>query len=79
MELQYDAENNEFFDASTGDPYNPAVAAFGNQYAVETADGSVYNLNATTGDLTTSIDPNGNTTTYAANSISENGYQLVTV
>jgi hypothetical protein len=79
-DLTYDAHDNEFFDAN-GDPYFPTLTNLGdvsggNQYTVKTTDGSVYNLNATTGKLTSSVDPDGNTTTYSAGGITENGYQL---
>jgi RHS repeat-associated protein/uncharacterized delta-60 repeat protein len=64
-----------FISSATNDPYNPVN--FGNQYVLQTADHHTYTLTASTGQLISSEDPNGNTITYGTDgSIQENGYQL---
>jgi RHS repeat-associated protein len=48
-----------------GRPYVPQDDGFGNRYILTTKDGTVYEINATTGDLESVKDTNGNTLTYS--------------
>jgi fibro-slime domain-containing protein/RHS repeat-associated protein len=48
-----------------GRPYVPQDDGFGNRYILTTKDGTKYEINATTGDLETVTDTNGNTLTYS--------------
>jgi large repetitive protein len=48
-----------------GRPYVPQDDGFGNRYLLTTKDGTVYEINATTGDLESVKDTNGNTLTYS--------------
>jgi PQQ enzyme repeat len=48
-----------------GRPYLPQDDGFGNRYLLTTKDGTVYEINATTGDLESVTDTNGNVLTYS--------------
>jgi YD repeat-containing protein len=48
-----------------GRPYVPQDDGFGNRYILTSKDGTVYEINATTGDLESVKDTNGNTLTYS--------------
>jgi fibro-slime domain-containing protein/RHS repeat-associated protein len=48
-----------------GRPYVPQDDGFGNRYLLTTSDGTVYEINATTGDLESVTDTNGNVLTYS--------------
>jgi YD repeat-containing protein len=48
-----------------GRPYVPQDDGFGNRYILTTKDGTKYEINATTGDLESVTDTNGNTLTYS--------------
>jgi YD repeat-containing protein len=48
-----------------GRPYVPQDDGFGNRYILTTKDGTKYEINATTGDLETVTDTNGNVLTYS--------------
>jgi large repetitive protein len=48
-----------------GRPYVPQDDGFGNRYILTTKDGTQYEINASTGDLETVKDTNGNTLTYS--------------
>jgi RHS repeat-associated protein len=60
-----------------GRPYVPQDDGFGNRYLLTTKDGTQYEINATTGDLETVTDTNGNVLTYSDNAIvSSTGVQV---
>jgi large repetitive protein len=60
-----------------GRPYVPQDDGFGNRYLLTTKDGTQYEINATTGDLETVTDTNGNTLTYSDTAIvSSTGVQV---
>ncbi|WP_219892165.1 putative Ig domain-containing protein [Chamaesiphon polymorphus] len=60
-----------------GRPYVPQDDGFGNRYLLTTKDGTVYEINATTGDLETVRDTNGNVLTYSDTAIvSSTGVQV---
>jgi RHS repeat-associated protein len=60
-----------------GRPYVPQDDGFGNRYILTTKDGTQYEINATTGDLETVTDTNGNTLTYSDTAIvSSTGVQV---
>jgi RHS repeat-associated protein len=61
-----------------GRPYVPQDDGFGNRYLLTAKDGTVYEINATTGDLETVTDTNGNKLTYTDNEISSSTGQKVT-
>lgn len=48
-----------------GRPYVPQDDGFGNRYILTTKDGTKYEINATTGDLDSVTDTNGNVLTYS--------------
>jgi large repetitive protein len=48
-----------------GRPYVPQDNGFGNRYLLTTKDGTKYEINATTGDLESVTDTNGNVLTYS--------------
>jgi large repetitive protein len=48
-----------------GRPYVPQDDGFGNRYLLTTKDGTQYEINATTGDLESVTDTNGNVLTYS--------------
>jgi RHS repeat-associated protein len=48
-----------------GRPYVPQDDGFGNRYILTTKDGTKYEINATTGDLESVTDTNGNVLTYS--------------
>jgi YD repeat-containing protein len=78
VSLIYDRDHNEFY-AVTGESqlaYDPTQGQFGNEYTVRTVDGTLYSIDATTGQLTSTQDPNGNLTRYDGDSIKENGLTL---
>jgi RHS repeat-associated protein/uncharacterized delta-60 repeat protein len=56
-------DGDEFYEDGTGYGYNPKL--FGN-YTLTAADGTKYTVDATTGKTTSSVDSNGNTTSYGA-------------
>jgi RHS repeat-associated protein len=61
-----------------GSVYRPDEAVFGNRYNLTTKDGTVYEINATTGDLESVKDTNGNKLTYSDTEIvSSNGQKVV--
>jgi uncharacterized delta-60 repeat protein len=66
--------NGEFF-TTAGGYYNPAT--YGGQYTLQTVDGSIYTVDASTNKLLSSKDPNGNVTTYGS-TISSGGMHLKT-
>jgi YD repeat-containing protein len=60
-----------------GRPYVPQDEGFGNRYLLTTKDGTQYEINATTGDLESVTDTNGNKLTYSDNAIvSSTGVQV---
>jgi large repetitive protein len=61
-----------------GRPYRPEDIGFGNTYLLTTKDGTVYDIDATTGKLRSVTDTNGNTLTYTDNEISSSTGQKVT-
>ena len=61
-----------------GQPFNPADALFGGVYVLTSKDGTVYRIDAQTGDLLTIKDPNGNTLTYTDAAITSSTGQQVT-
>jgi RHS repeat-associated protein len=70
-------KNNKLTNLS-GQPYRPDEAIFGNRYLLTTKDGTVYEINATTGDLESVKDTNGNKLTYSDTEIvSSNGQKVV--
>jgi RHS repeat-associated protein len=61
-----------------GLPYRPDEQVFGNRYLLTTKDGTVYEINATTGDLESVKDTNGNKLTYSDTEIvSSTGQKVV--
>jgi YD repeat-containing protein len=54
----------QFIDIATDQPYNPQTNVFGNAYTLTTADGTSYQFEASTGQVDSVADPNGNKTTY---------------
>jgi RHS repeat-associated protein len=57
--------------------YRPEDDGFGNRYLLTSKDGTKYEINATTGDLETVTDTNGNVLTYSDNAIvSSTGVQV---
>jgi YD repeat-containing protein len=60
-----------------GRPYVPQDSGFGNRYLLTTKDGTVYEINATSGDLESVKDTNGNTLTYTDTEISSSTGQKV--
>jgi RHS repeat-associated protein len=61
-----------------GRVYRPEDEGFGNKYILTSKDGTVYEINATTGDLETVTDTNGNKLTYTDTEISSSSGQKVT-
>jgi YD repeat-containing protein len=61
-----------------GQPYNPADGLFGGVYVLKSKDGTVYRIDAGTGDLLTVKDTNGNTLTYSDDAIISSTGQKVT-
>jgi RHS repeat-associated protein len=61
-----------------GQPYVPQDEGFGNRYLLTTKDGTVYEINATSGDLESVTDTNGNKLTYTDYEISSSTGQKVT-
>jgi RHS repeat-associated protein len=61
-----------------GQPYNPADGLFGGVYVLKSKDGTVYRIDAGTGDLLTVKDTNGNTLTYSDSEIKSSTGQKVT-
>jgi large repetitive protein len=60
-----------------GRPYVPQDDGFGNRYILTTKDGTKYEINATTGDLESVTDTNGNVLTYSDTEIkSSTGVQV---
>lgn len=53
--------------------YNPARSQFGQHYYLTMEDGTRYTINAASGKITSSTDPNGNTTTYGDGSAGSGG------
>ena len=62
-------DHNEFFSNTNNEGYNPAFSEFGQHYTVTTKDGTVYQINAATGDLETITTANGVVTTYKRNAL----------
>jgi YD repeat-containing protein len=60
-----------------GRPYVPQDNGFGNRYLLTTKDGTVYEINATSGDLESVMDTNGNKLTYSDTEISSSTGQKV--
>jgi RHS repeat-associated protein len=73
------SETGEFV-ALNGGKYNPAadLYGFGGYYKLTTKEGIVYRINATTGDLETVSDRNGNTLTFTDAAITSSTGQKVT-
>jgi len=71
--------NNQFYGASGG-AYNPADKdyGFGGYYLLTTKEGIKYRINATTGDLDTITDTNGNVLTFSDGGISSSSGVKVT-
>lgn len=67
--VPYDLKNSfsEFYSGDTGEGYNPAFRDFGQHYSLTTKDGTVYKINAVTGDLESVTTANGVVTTYTRN------------
>jgi RHS repeat-associated protein len=53
-----------YFDQAADLPFNPLSPAFGNKFTLSTQDGLAYEINATTGDLFTVTDRNGNSLSF---------------
>jgi RHS repeat-associated protein len=62
-------EGDEYVDESTGDSYNPALPEFGGVYTLAMHNGTQLNINATTGDLASIADTNGNTLYFSGQGI----------
>ena len=60
---------NEFVSDATGDSYNPALPEFGGTYILQMHNGTQLTINATTGDLSSINDLNGNTLTFTGTGI----------
>jgi RHS repeat-associated protein len=60
-----------------GRVFRPEDEGFGNRYLLTSKDGTVYEINATTGDLETVTDTNGNKLTYSDTEISSSNGQKV--
>ncbi|MEI6331349.1 MAG: putative Ig domain-containing protein [Pseudanabaena sp. ELA645] len=56
--------SNKFYGFQ-GSPYNPADVIFGNRYFLTTKEGIVYEIDASTGDLVTVSNPNGNKLSFS--------------
>jgi YD repeat-containing protein len=61
-----------------GRPYRPEDSGFGNRYLLTSFDGTVYEINATTGDLETVSDTLGNVLTFTDSEVVSNNGQKVT-
>ena len=68
---------NEFVNEATGDSYNPALPEFGNNYTLQQSDGTQLIINATTGQLASIVDRNGNSVTFTGMGIISSSGQSV--
>jgi RHS repeat-associated protein/uncharacterized delta-60 repeat protein len=63
--LRVSLDSKEFYRVGGGQTVvNPQLSAFGGKYLLKTADGSAYEVAASTGSLLSKTDPNGNVTQY---------------
>lgn len=66
-----------YFDSNTAEQYNPANRIFGGTYTLTEPDGTIYAINASSGEITSSIDSNGNVTSYGSGGMSSGSQQIV--
>jgi YD repeat-containing protein len=72
------ADSSEYVGLNAGLPYNPADVNFGGIYVLTTKEGTVYEIDAATGDLLTVTDTFGNKLTYTDAEISSSTGQKIT-
>lgn len=60
---------NEWVNIATGDSYNPALEEFGGTYTVQMHNGTQLTIDASTGDLSSITDLNGNSVTITGTGI----------
>ncbi len=63
------ASDGTFLDYGSGIAYNPVSPVFGGNFVVTTKEGLAYEIDGSTGDMISVIDPSGNTLTFSDDSI----------
>ncbi len=63
------ASDGTFLDYGSGIAYNPVSPVFGGNFVVTTKEGLAYEIDGSTGDMISVIDPSGNTLTFSDDSL----------
>jgi len=76
--IQLTRDGDEFYGNTDNgqEGYNPARLDFGGQYTLTTQDGTVYQINASDGNLMSTTDANGNSTSFDSGTVTSGEWQL---